>query len=235
MTAVKRSRFHEPTHRIIASRYIVTGAFDDLTADKNDIRAAFLLEALTNDRLAAWRVGMLPDEEIVTGSPGSGATLVMAAFLHANQQGGRFTDGRLGAWYAAFELETAIAETIYHNTRRLRLSDGGFPNRIEVRQLTADIDTDLVDVQELENERPELYQDNDYSGSQTFASSLRWPETGTPEDGIVYDSVRHRGGTNICVFWPRKVLFPVIQGDHFAYHWTAQGDVSVVKLTDVPI
>ena len=48
------------------------------------------------------RMSLLPDKEIIAGPAGSGATLVMSAFLHADEAGGRFTDGRLGGWYAAF-------------------------------------------------------------------------------------------------------------------------------------
>ena len=130
MTELKRSRIRRKTHRLIASQYPIVGVFDDLTSDPDDLRAAFILEALTNDRLAAQRINLLPDAEIIAGTVGSGATIVMAAFLHADEAGGKFTDSRLGGWYAAFDLETAIAETLHHNDRRLRLSAGGFPNRI---------------------------------------------------------------------------------------------------------
>ena len=119
-----------------------------------DLRAAFILEALTNDRLAAQRINLLPDEEIIAGPVDSGASIVMAAFLHADEAGGRFTDGRLGGWYAARELETAIAETMHHNDRRLRLSAGGFPNRIQIRELIVTIKTDLVDVRGLQRTGP---------------------------------------------------------------------------------
>jgi hypothetical protein len=101
MTALKRSRIRRKTHRLIATKYPTVGVFDDLASDPGDLRAAFILEALTNDRLAAQRINLLPDEEIIAGPVDSGASIVMAAFLHADQAGGRFTDGRLGGWYAS--------------------------------------------------------------------------------------------------------------------------------------
>ena len=119
MTQPKRGRVRHKTHRLIASRHPAIGVFDDLTADKGDLRAAFLLEALTNDRHLGLRLNLLPDSEIIPGPSGS---LVIAAFLHADAAGGRFTDGRLGGWYAGFDRDTAIAETLYHNTRRLEFS-----------------------------------------------------------------------------------------------------------------
>ncbi len=233
MTALKRSRIRRKTHRLVASKHPTIGVFDDLASDPGDLRAAFILEALTNDRLTGQRLHLLPDAEIVRGPAGAGASLVMAAFLHADPAGGRFTDGRLGGWYAAFEIETAIAETLYHNDRRLRLSAGGFPNRIQVRELIVHIKTDLVDLRGLREERPDLYRDTDYSASQAFAAELRWPKSSPPENGIVFDSVRREKGTNVCIFGQSKVLLPVIQGDHLEYLWDAAGQPTVMKLTNV--
>src|SRR5215217_2105786 len=143
MTAPARAHVCESTYRLIASRYPPVGVFDDLAADKDELAMAFLLESATNDRLAilSRRLPRLPENEIVQGP---GATMVMAAFLHADHAGGRFTDGRLGAWYASFDVDTAIAETVHHSTRRLRLSDGAFPANIQMRELVADIDCNLI-------------------------------------------------------------------------------------------
>jgi RES domain len=232
MTALQRSFIRHQTHRLIASRFPTIGVFDDLADEPTDVRVAFLLESVTNDRLAVARLGVLPDSEIITGPSGAGASLVMAAFLHANEAGGRFTDSRLGAWYASFELETAFAETIYHNTRRLRFSAGGFPNRLQMRQLVTTIDSDLVDVR---GGYPELYHDSDYVPSQNFAAQLRYPRSGGSENGIVFDSVRRISGTNVCIFWPSKVPLPILQAGHFEYQWNARGAVTVAKMTEIAL
>src|SRR5690606_23599626 len=110
--------------------------------------AAFVLEALTNDRVtrAAARLARLTDDDLVQGP---GATFVMAAFLHSDDVGGRFTDHRLGAWYASFDVTTAIAETLYHHERRLKLSDGVFPVTIQMRELKTHIDGLHVDLRGL--------------------------------------------------------------------------------------
>jgi len=39
--------------------------FDDLASDPGDLRAAFILEALTNDRLSAQGINLLPDERLL--------------------------------------------------------------------------------------------------------------------------------------------------------------------------
>lgn len=229
-----RSPFHQRTHRLIARRFPTVGVFDDLTRDPDDLRAAFLLESITNDRMSLpmQRLARLSDDEIVTGP---GTTLVMAAFLHADPAGGRFTNGDLGAWYASCATETAIAETVYHSDRRLRLSDGGFPASIQMRELLATVDAELIDLRGLQDTRPDLYDRVDVRAAQAFGVSLRWPKDGPGETGIVYDSVRRSGDTNVCIFRPSRVRLPVRQADHYEYRWDGQGDVSVFRLTRVTL
>lgn len=231
---IARAHIREATHRLIASRYPPIGVFDDLTVDKDELAIAFLLESVTNDRLATLsrRVALVPDNELVQGQ---GATMVMAAFLHADEAGGRFTDGRLGAWYASFDTETAVAETIHHNTRRLRLSASAFPSNIQMRELVANIDCALVELRKQQKSRPELYDPEDYTASSAFGVALRWPQTSAGEDGIVYDSVRHAGGTNVCVYRPSLIVLPVVQAAHYEYRWNAAGCVSVFRLTEMRV
>ncbi len=233
MTEFVRARVANTTHRLIASRYPPIGVFDDLTADKNELTLAYLLESATNDRLAilARRLPLLPEIEVTQGP---GATMVMAAFLHADEAGGRFTDGRLGAWYASLDVDTAIAETVHHSTRRLRLATGAFPANIQMRHLMAAIDCDLIDLRAQQTRRPDLYDPDSYSASQALGVALRWPATAAGENGIVYDSVRNRRGTNVCVYRPSLITLPVIQADHYQYCWDASGQVSIFKLTGVP-
>lgn len=232
MTA--RTRVRNKTHRLIASRYPTIGVFDDLTDDTEELRIAFQLESLTNDRVAllTGRIASLPKEEIVQGET---ASLVMAAFLHADDAGGRFTDHRLGAWYASFDVQTAIAETSYHSDRRLRMSEGVFPATIQIRELTTTIDCSLVDIRGEQKSRPELYHPDDYSASRAFGVGLRWPAEGAGENGIAFSSVRHAGGTNVCLYRPTLVPLPITQGDHYDYRWDADGALSVLKLTSVEV
>jgi hypothetical protein len=157
----------------------------------------------------------------------------MGAFLHADPAGGRFTDGRLGGWYASMDVDTAIAETVHHNTRRLKLSDGAFPSSIQMRALVTRIDCALIDVRGLHKQRPELYDLQDYTQSQAFGIALRWPKSGEGANGIIYDSVRRTDGVNVCLYKPRKVTLPVTQADHYEYRWDAQGDVRALKITNV--
>jgi hypothetical protein len=232
MTGPVRAYVGATTHRMIASRYPPVGVFDDLAADKDDLAIAFLLESATDDRLAVLtrRLFLLPEDEIVQGP---GATLVMAAFLHADPAGGRFTDGRLGAWYGAFDVDTAIAETLHHSTRRLRLSERAFPSAIQMRELVADIGCDLIDLRGEQTRRHDLYDPDDYRAGQAFGIALRFPRSGAGENGIVYDSVRRAGGTNVCIYRPSLIILQVRQAGHYDYRWDGTGRSTVLKLTDI--
>ena len=79
-----KTRVRQKTHRLIASKYPTIGVFDDLTDDSEDLRVAFILEAMSNDRflLLQSRIALIPNQEIASGNT---ASLVMAAFLHAAQ------------------------------------------------------------------------------------------------------------------------------------------------------
>lgn len=235
---LEKSRIREKTHRLIGSKHPTIGIFDDLTDDPEDLRTGFILESMTNDRflLLQSRINLIPNQEIVSGNT---ASLVMAAFLHADEKGGRFNSGKLGVWYASLDVETAIAETFYHSDRRLRLSEGAFPSKIQVRELIANIDQELVDIRNKQTDFSDLYQPDPtrYQTSQEWADELRWPPNDEQhaENGIIFDSIRKDTGTNVCIFWPTGVNLPVSQGDHYEYNWDKDGNTQILKLTNVDI
>jgi RES domain-containing protein len=221
------ARFRTRTHRLIASRWPTIGVFDSVTS-ADDLESALLLETLTNDRVneTLARLGQLDRSEWVTGEPG--ATLVMAAFCHPAPGGGRFNSEALGAWYCASEIETAIAETVYHHTRRLAHSASGYRHVIQMRELISEIDAEVCDLRGLRERHPELYDPESYMASQPFGEALRRAEA----NAIVYGSIRRPTGTNLVVYRP-SLLPPVLQGDHLDYRWTGGPAPAVVKLTGV--
>jgi RES domain-containing protein len=184
--------------------------------------------SLTNDRVneTLLRPGRLDRSEWVTGQPG--ATLVMAAFCHPTPGGGRFNGEALGAWYCAAEIETAIAETVYHHTRLLAHSASGFRHVIQMRELISEVDAELCDLRRVRKRHPELYDPESYAASQPFGEALR--RTGA--NGIVYESVRRPAGTNLVVYRP-SLLPSVLQEDYFDYRWMGSPAPAVVRLTGV--
>jgi RES domain-containing protein len=203
--------------RIIASRYPPIDLFERVArGDARVSDALVALEQATNPRLrdAIGQIALVPPERRVTGP---GASYVMAPFTHINRQGSRFADGSFGAYYAAAELETAIAETVYHFARFA--ADSADPPRSEdMRVLVGKVSAELTDVDdEAPALRDQLLDPGDYSTSQGWARALR--EGGA--DGVVYPSVRRSGGQCLAAFWPDVPAIPK-QERHLQYHWNGE-------------
>lgn len=198
-----------PSYRLIPSRFPPIGVFDTV-ARTADLEAVMELAGWTNDRLVAERLHRLPEREWVYGRPN--ASIVMAAFLHAAPGGSRFNGPELGAWYAAGSMTTAIAEVAHHLRRE------AVARRVPVLQRTfrtyqsyaAQLSGRYRDIRGQQQELPELYASASYAAGQRFGEALR----ACGSDGIIYDSIRHRGGVNLCAYRARKVL-EVTQTAHY--------------------
>ena len=202
--------------RIIASRYPPITLFERLTPDPAVWDALTALEQLTNPRVRD-EVGdialVMPDERVA----GPGASYVMASFTHLNARGSRFSDGTWGVYYVAAELETSIAETVYHF--EMFAGDSADPPRMEdMRVLVGDVDEDFEDIGVLaEPLRSRVLDPIDYVAAQTFARRVR--EDGA--NGVAYPSVRRPGGTCVGAFRPRAVGLPR-QERHLKYRWNGR-------------
>lgn len=165
------------------------------------------LAGWTNDRLVADRIARLPATERVYGR--ANASIVMAAFLHAQPNGARFNSGELGAWYASATLATAAAE-VGHHLRREAVSRSLSTISRTYRAYSARLEGEFMQICGRQDEMPEIYASDDYAASQIFGESVRQSEA----DGILYDSVRLAGGVNVVAFRPSKIL-DILQNDHF--------------------
>lgn len=201
----------KPCYRIIPSRFPPIDLFERI-APPEDWEALIALESLTNDRIRqeVGDVSLVPVEERMSGP---GASVVMAAFTHLNPSGSRFADATFGAYYAAADVETAIAETKFHREEFLRATKEA-PISIEMRVYLADMIADLHDIRGQRSVLPDVYQPDDYAASQSLARRLR----GKRSEGIAYDSVRLEGGECVALFRP-KTLTNVRQGAHLLYKW----------------
>ena len=170
-------------------------------------------EQLTNPRARdeIGEIALVAPQERVSGP---GASYVMAAFTHLNPNGSRFSDGSFGVYYAAHALETAIAETVYHFERFARDSADP-PRRENMRVLLGEIHAEFEDVAALpECEQAAILAPGSYAHSQAYARKLREAAA----NGVVYPSVRHRGGECVGAFRPRVVGLPR-QERHLQYSW----------------
>ncbi len=213
----------DPTWRLVASRFPPIGAFDTV-ATAADLAAVMALEGWTNDRLVAERLARLPRTEWVFGV--ANASIAMAAFLHAAPSGSRFNGPDLGAWYCGAARNTAIAE-IAHHLRREAVARGQVEGRRVFRCYTARLlGHDYVDLRGQRESRPDLYRPTDYGASQEFGESTRASNL----SGIVYESLRHVGGTNAVAYRPSQIT-TITQGDHLDVVVPVTGKIIVRNLS----
>lgn len=210
--------------RIVSSRFPTVTLFDRV-ADPADLDSAYHFEAVTNPRVKQ-EVGLLalvPAEDRVTGP---GTTPVMAAFTHPNVSGTRFSDGSFGVYYAAGDLDTAIAETVFHRERYLRMSRAPAVN-LEMRVYYAVIDGRLHDLRAKREQYAAVYDpDPDHYGpGQRLGRRLRDRKSW----GLVYDSVRREGGECVAILRP-PVIGRVRQGPHLCYHYDGEAVRHVTQL-----
>lgn len=202
-----------PCWRLVPSRFPPTGLFDRV-ADPADLEVVFAIEALTNDRLRdeAGEIRLVAAADRISGP---GTTPIMAAFTHLNPEGSRFSDGSFGVYYAAKEIDTAIAETAFHRARFLAATRQA-PIEIDMRSYASDLDAELHDIRAKQTELPDIYAGDTghYAAAQALAKQLR----ADGSNGIAYSSVRNAGGECVAVFKPR-LLSPVKQGAHYCYVW----------------
>jgi hypothetical protein len=190
------------THRLVPSRHLEGGrsVLADLAGDDDAMLQAILdLDAATNDRLLA-HDGRLPAigvEELVFGVPH--ADVINAAFCHAHPLGARFSGPDRGAWYAAFDVETAQAEVGFHKSVQLA-EIGRFDDTVTYDDYLADFSASFHDLRRAASFRACL-DPRSYVRAQELAARL----LADGSLGVIYPSVRRRGGTCVACFRPALV------------------------------
>jgi hypothetical protein len=195
-----------PAHRLIPSQFPPIGLFDTV-ATAADLSAVMDLVGWTNDRLVADRIDRLPQSEWVYGVPN--ASIVMAAFLHVAPDGMRFNGPELGAWYAADDIRTAVAE-VGHHLRREAVARSVATTSRTYRAYAATLLGDYLDIRRQQAKRADVYASDRYDASQKFGERVR----ASGGAGILYDSLRRRTGINVAALRPRNIT-DILQADHF--------------------
>jgi hypothetical protein len=198
--------------RILPSRYPPIQLFERLTEDPGEWELLADVESLTNPRIRdeIGEIRLVPAEERVSGP---GASWVMAPFTHVNPRGSRFSDGSYGVYYAARELPTAIAETVFH-MGRFYGATGDPPHAEDMRVLSGRIGALFHDIRGDDPQWAPLLDPDSYVASREFGRQRR----AQGSNGIVYPSVRRVGGQCVGALRPKAVGLP-IQGRHLQYHW----------------
>lgn len=189
------------THRLIPSRYSEGGdsVLVRIAADDADLAAIFDLDNATNDRLLAENdlLSGIDSHELIFGIPY--ASIVNAAFCHPHPLGSRFNGPDRGAWYAAFEIETSLAEVAFH--KGIELAEIGWGEEaITYDDYLADFSAELHDIRG-EAAFAACLDPASYVASQALAEQL----LAAGSLGIAYASVRHPSGTCLACFRPALI------------------------------
>jgi len=196
ITAVRQ----DDTHRLIPSRYSDESVLASLADDEHQLQDLFELEGATNDRLLG-EANLLPGisiHELLFGIPY--AQIVNAAFTHPHPLGSRFNGPERGAWYAAFESETAVAEVAFHKALELIEIHWSEPEAFTFDDYLADFRADLHDIRG-DPAYVKCLDPDSYASSQMLARELLLSASG----GIIYPSVRRPNGTCLVCFRPALV------------------------------
>jgi RES domain len=190
------------TSRLIPSKSTDHGesVLTRIADDESHLQDLFELDHATNDRLLAEN-NLAPGiraHELVFGVPYF--RIVNAAFCHPHPLGSRFNGPDRGAWYAAFELETAQSEVAFHKWVEL-LEVNWLEETVSYDEFLADFSADFHDLRG-EDEFSDCLNPNSYVASQRLAANLL--RVGSL--GVVYPSVRRRAGTCIVCLRPSLVM-----------------------------
>ena len=203
------------THRLIPSRYADDDAsvLAGIADDAKHLRDIFDLDNAANDRLLAEN-SLLPGigvEELVFGVPYY--RIVNAAFCHAHPLGSRFNGPERGAWYAAFQLETAEAEVAFRKSVELA-EVGWFDEIVTYDDYLADFSAEFHDLRD-DDRFAECLSPTSYMASQELAHRLF---TEAHSLGVIYPSVRHKSGTCLGCFRPALVM-NVRKSTTYRFRW----------------
>lgn len=202
-SAIKLSHWRDTT-RLVETCYPPIDVFAHLSDDHEENVALWELEGRTNPRFQAekWGLGLVKPEDFVSGAPG--AAIVMAAVMYAGGDNiSRFSDGTFGAYYAGKETETSLREFAFH-AGRYRKAHSLAPESVETRAWLARPIKPLHDVRGKQYKHLHDPDPDNYSHSAGFARTLRENNAW----GVVYNSVRHKGGEYIAVFRPPALTTP---------------------------
>lgn len=203
------------TCRLIPSRFAPheDSVLAGLAEDDAHLADLFDLDNATNARLRGER-GLLPGigvDELVFGVPNF--RIVNAAFAYARPEGARFSGPERGAWYCAFEVETALAEVAFHKTVEYQ-EIGRFDDSVTYEAMLADFSAEFHDLRG-DARFAACLDPKRYIASQRLGARLL--EAGSL--GIVYPSVRRPEGTNLACFRP-ALVGNVRRGETWRLTWS---------------
>ena len=221
-------RIAEPrTIRLVASARLREPVLKKLVEDEALLNDLVEIEGATSGRLNAEKRGAdaIDSREFVAGV--SHARFINAAFSYWRpRELNRFNGPGRGAWYAAFCTDTCVAEVAFHMARELqRIND--FNAIVEYAEMCASFAGEFVDLRGVAPAPGCMDPDPaiGYPQGNIVADATR----AAGHNGIIYPSVRHRGGTCFVALRPQAVQ-SVAQGRVMRLAWTGTPHPRVIAL-----
>ncbi len=221
------SFFNQTAYRLIPSKYPPKSLFDDV-ANHDEFEILFAIQELTNPRIRneLGNLNRVPAQERPYGI--RGCNYALGPFVHLNPAGSRFSNGSFGVYYAAEDVQTAIAETRHHQQNYFSGVVGLKFDRLSMRCLKTQFTTSLRDIRGDLFKDNECYSKDNYSAGQLFGANIK----SNGDAGIVYSSVRLENRTCYALFSP-SVIKDVIQTTHYEYIWDGEKIVVALETTEV--
>jgi RES domain-containing protein len=218
------SRIHRSdTHRLIPAKYSGPDPLEELADTLTQLEDLAALTNVTDERALA-ESGSLPPIspfELVSHVPH--AQVINGAFTYAHPLGSRFNNADRGAWYAAFQLDTAQAEVAFHKTVHLA-EVTRYEDEVEFDDHLADFGGEFHDLRRARRFAACL-DPKSYVASQTLAEKLL--ESGSA--GVIYPSVRRPGGTCLACFDPKRVA-NVRRAGRFRFSWRGKPTPQILRV-----
>jgi hypothetical protein len=214
------------TVRLVTTARLRDSVLKALVDTKDELTELAEIEAATSTRLIAQDRGIqgVPSEQLIHGVPH--AAFINASFAYAKPlELNRFNGPDRGAWYAALDTETCLDEVIFHMTDFLNRA-GDLNAVVEYSEMFASLAGEYVDLRNMAD-HPCL--DPDPSRGYSSGNALAHAARARGINGIIYPSVRHRGGTCFAAIWPHAVQ-SVAQGDVFRLTWSGSPSPTVERV-----
>ncbi|GGY67663.1 hypothetical protein GCM10011613_09790 [Cellvibrio zantedeschiae] len=218
---------NQTAYRLIPSKYPPKSLFDDV-ANHEEFEIIFAIQELTNPRIRneLGNLNRVPAEERPYGI--RGCNYALGPFVHLNPAGSRFSNGDFGVYYAAEDVQTAIAETRHHQQNYFSGVIGLKFDRLSMRCLKTQFSASLCDIRGDQFKNNPWYDKDNYTAAQQLGASLKRNK----DEGVVYSSVRLENKTCYALLSP-SVIKDVIQTTHYEYIWDGEKIVVALETTEV--
>ena len=184
------------------------------------------IEAATSARLIAEDRGLdaVAARDLIHNVPG--ASFINASFAYAKpRELNRFNGPSRGAWYAALEVSTCLAEVEFHMCEFLART-GVFEAVVEYAELHASLAGEYLDLRQVPD-HPSLSRD--MAAGYRAGNALAETAMSKGINGIIYPSRRIENGTCFAVLFPHAVQ-SVAQGDVYRLTWSGNPKPSVAQV-----